>query len=343
MKELSTNIKIQRILLIIILIAISFVCFSIMNNKYDRLARYEYADPTNSDIIEERLTDAEIDFLIQQKIKPDQFLPYIDIEGFNVKNTLYYEACNDLQPTTLESIVSFSNQYRETIDYLDFVNYITYYTYNQLEEFYNGAYTYVENVSLINDPTKHVYDIAGNKTLYKYTPANLVEITNLIMPSASSIPNEKIMVHVDVIEPLSNMLAAMEQEFEHTAGGLIATTGYISYASQIPLYEAALVSFGADGFNKYEDYPGQNPAQYGYMIEFTIAGLDPTTISENEQVLWLKRNACAYGFELPYSSENTINNDKVEQPLTILYTGIIEEPKAEDVQDTDSEEDNSES
>lgn len=333
MSELTINIKIKRILLIVFLVVISFVCFTIMNNKYDRLARYEYADETNRDIIEENLTDEEIDFLIQQKITPDQFLTYIYVEGFNVKNTLYYEACNEIQPIDLESIVDFCNTYRDLMTYKEFVDYITYYDYTLLLEFFNGAYTYVQDVTLISNPTQYYYEIEEDETLYKYEPMDLVEITNAIMPSVSSIEGESVKVHADMVEQLTLMLAAMEEEFQQTAGGLIATLGYVSYENQITLYESALVTYGADEFLRYEDHPGQNPRQYGYMLTFTIAGLEEEDILENEQVIWLSQHVQEYGFIIAYTDKESIDSNKEGQPLTICFINEIVDPVTIDIED----------
>ncbi len=324
MKEISLKIKIQRIVLVVILMAISFLCFDIMNQKYDRLARYEYVNDENRIVIEENLDDSEIDFLIQQKVKPEQFLPYIHIEGFDVKNTLYYDACQTYRPTDLQYIVDFSNRYREVIKYADFIDYIINYDYVTIAEFYNNAYTYVSNAVLIPTPNTLRDVIKEDETLYKYVPTDLVALTNDVVPSVSNETNQAILVKQDLIEPLTLLLDDMEEHFKQTDGGLIATQGYVSYDAQIKIYEQKLIEYGVDSFQRYDDFPGQSINQLGYTITFTIAGIEEDTILENEQVKWLAENAEKYGFTLPYGEKTGDDKNKEVKPLTLTYVGIQE-------------------
>ncbi len=309
--------------MIFVLIIFSVVCFNSMDTKYDRLARYEFADETNRDIILESFNDAEIDYLIQRKIKPEQFLPFIGVEGFDIHQLHYYETCLQVRSADLPFIVSFVNKYTEYWEVYDLSTILVHYDYTMLEEFFNGAYTYVAQAQLVEDPTSE-QSIAENETLYKYVPQVLSELNNAMIPNSSSIEGSTVRVREEMIEPLMQLSAAMQEEFELVAGGLIAISGYVSYEQQITLYEQALVKYGADHFAEYESYPGQSKNQLGNTISFTIAQKSLEEIYNSEQYVYLQEHAEKYGFEIVYSMEEAIEKEK---PITLVYVGVEENSK----------------
>ena len=70
--------KIKRMLFIIVLIALFGGCFYAMNQHYDELARYPYElTQKQRDIVLEHLDTEQINYLLAQKIEPDEFLPFI--------------------------------------------------------------------------------------------------------------------------------------------------------------------------------------------------------------------------------------------------------------------------
>lgn len=314
--------KVKRTLFVLSLLIFSMVCFQYMSTKYDPLARYKYTTPENRDIILEYINDpADIDYLIQQKIKPEEFMDYIRLEGFDVKNTLYYNVCRNTRNADLSYIINFINTYKKNFRYADLESLLKNYTYEQLEEFYNGAYTYVDNADLIVDPDKLDTTIAEKETLYKYVPSNLVQIDNSIIPCASSTTHNQIQVRQELIEPLKQMCAALEAENKQSFGGLILTKGYVSYDEQVTLYEQALLKHGYDKFSYYEDFPGQSEHQLGFTLVFTISSVEEDKIQESEQVKWLEKNAKNYGFALRYPKGAENKSGKYYQPLTLRYIG----------------------
>lgn len=316
--------KAKRLTLIIVLIAIFVVCFQSMNNRYDPLARYSYNSELTMqerELIIQHMNTEDIDYMIQAKLKPEQVLKYINVEGFKVKNTLYYERCIELQPTDLKFIVDFVNTYRKELSYKKMESLLTSYSYTTLMEFYNGAYTYKKDVNLITNPQKMHTMIKSNNTLYKYEPKGLVTIDNSIIPIASVLSTETLQMKEEVLEPLKMMCAALEKTNNLTCGGLILTTAYTSYSDQIKLYEQALVRYGIDLVANYEDVPGQSEHQLGYTLKFTIAGKNEEEIKASEQVKWLEEHAQEYGFIIRYPKNEEGKTGKFYQPLTLRYIG----------------------
>lgn len=314
--------NLKRVALILGLVLLTFVCFLVMDNKYDPLARYQYATKENRDVILEYMDQEDIDYIIQQKIKPEQFMNFITLEGFSAKNVLYYELCSQIQPTDLQYIVDFANKYRATIAYKDLENYLLNYTYGELEEFYSGAYIYVTNATLVPDPTSKDTILDDLRVVYKYVPKGMHTIDTSIIPSASKTKTEAIQIKEEVVVPLQGLCGALQEKTQVTCGGLILTSGYINYSDQIDLYEAALVKYGFDNFSHYEDYPGQSESQLGYTLTFTISQMNEEQILASEQVKWLQENASKYGFEIRYPKDEENKTGKYYQPLTLRYVGL---------------------
>lgn len=83
--------KVKRNLFLASLCVLFLVCYYIMNQTYDELARYPYATEENHDLILHYLDEKDIDFLLAQNVKPEQFLPYVECAGFQLEHTLWYD------------------------------------------------------------------------------------------------------------------------------------------------------------------------------------------------------------------------------------------------------------
>ena len=76
-----------------------------MNQHYDELARYphELSEEERS-LVLSHLSTEQINYLVSQKIEPEQFLPFIDIKDFELNNTLWYDVAYQTQkPSHTES------------------------------------------------------------------------------------------------------------------------------------------------------------------------------------------------------------------------------------------------
>lgn len=315
--------KIKRLILISVLIAFSITCIYLMNDSYDRLARYQYEiTDEQREIIESHLSDDDINYIIQQKIKPEQFMDFILLDGFTVKNTLYYGVCRMIRPTDLQYIVNFVNQYKGNFSFSDLEDIISNYDYEMLTSFYNNEYRYIKDASLITQPNDIDISIGRNETVYRYIPTSLSIIDNTMMPVVSALNNDYIEVKSEVVDPLKQLCTDIATTNNKTCGGLILTSGYVSYDNQITLYEDAIIKYGADNFRKYEDYPGQSEKQLGYTVVFTVSETKEEDMAESAQAKWLLENARKYGFIVRYPKDQETKTGKIYQPFTLRYVGV---------------------
>ncbi|MDF9823737.1 D-alanyl-D-alanine carboxypeptidase [Breznakia sp. PF5-3] len=315
--------KFKRALLVISLLALFIICYRQMDTQYDPFARYSYITDENEDIIRQYIVDPDdIEYIISQKIKPEQFMDFITLPGFVVKNTLYYEMCLIERPADKQFIVDFVNSYRKQLNGQTFDSLIRNYTYASLSEFYDNGYNYIENAELVADPSLLSVIIAEDETILDYRPTDLVSVDTSVISSASSIAGEEVIyLREEVIEPLKDMMEAMKEE-KNVDNNFILTNGFVSYEMQIEIYKQALKKYGDDTFSMYSDYPGRSEYQLGYMLTLKIPGVDNVTqIEASAQYKWLKDNAHKYGFIIRYPKDKEKATGKVYQPLTLRYVG----------------------
>lgn len=314
----------KRICLLLLVSAVFFTCYFIMQNKYDPLARYPYATSENRSIILENMDEDDIDYIVSQQIKPEQFMDFIQLDNFDAKNILYYDAAINTRNTDKQYVVNFVNTYRNHFTYENISVYLKNYTYEDLASYFNGKYPYMKEAALrlIIDPSFKYLVLGGNNIVYKYVPADLVTVNSDIIPSKSNNDNiDSIQLKSEVISPLKQMCKALENTNNIKYGGLVLTSGYVDYKSQIIYYDKAIVAHGKDEFLKYSDYPGQSESQLGYTLTLSLSNKSSSDVKDSEQVAWLKKNAYKYGFIIRYPEGKESDTGKEYQPLTLRYVG----------------------
>lgn len=335
--EIGKDIKIKRIIFIIIIFALFLACFVIMNNKYDPLARYPYANKENRQIILDHLDNEQIDYIVSQKIKPEQFMGFINLDNFDVKKTLYYDAAINERAADPQYIVNFVNSYAKNMNLNTFKDYVAAYTYAQLTNFFNGQYHYDKDAKLIENPQAIDLTIDKGETLYQYEPSDLVEVSYSDIPYMTSMDyGQVIKVKSEVLNPMVKMSKDLESVNHQQNGGLILVSGYLSYNQQVELYNKELAKYGADNVKKHMRLPGENEEQLGYTINFSIANVN--SIENSEQYKWLKSHAHEYGFIIRYPKDKEDETGMEPRLLTFRYVGkdlatkLYEEDKVLDEQ-----------
>ena len=349
---------VKRSVFVILLIALFSGCFFIMYQHYDELARYphELSEEERS-LVLSHLSTEQINYLVSQKIEPEQFLPFIDIKDFELNNTLWYDVAYQTQkPSHTESdqavkeyIVSFINRYRSRMEYGQLHDLLTNYSYNVLTRFFDEGDPNIENARLIAQPDDPYLVLSGKNTLYTYEPKNLVSINDL--PHASLVPQANdITIKKEVVKPLKELLAAAREVNQKENGDMKVIAGYISYEDQMKLFEKAKLIFG-DEVLQHWDYPGQSEFQLGYTVRLLPNGMttefdeekendkdkdtgkkeeakssdkkDKKNPSEEErdQEIWLKDNAYKFGFIIRYPKQKEDTTGKRYQPYTLRYVG----------------------
>jgi len=338
--------KIKRIAFIGSLIVLFAVCFAIMNEHYDELARYPYVTSENREVILKHLNNEDINYMIAQQLKPEQFLPFIETKGFQIRNTLWYNRAKEMQDARNEVIVAFINDYRKKLDYASLETLLQAYSYDTLRIFFSEDNDYIKNASIITNPAAALALIDENETLFTYQPNDLVAVDKIATVPLHENKKNTIYLRKETIQPLHDLCDAISAVNNKTCGNLILTSGYLSYEDQIPMYESMMLKYGKDKFQEYWDYPGQSEYQLGTMVRFQPAGKEVSHIDEfglenekaeqkendeqeepketQEQKLakWLSENAYKYGFVVRYPQGKEDVSGKAYQPFTLRYVGL---------------------
>lgn len=88
----------KRIIVILGIIFLFVTCYFTINIKYDRLARYPFGNGYERVAIENKLDDAEIDYIVEYAIEPDYFIQYINCSKFNIYHLDLYKHFSQLFP-----------------------------------------------------------------------------------------------------------------------------------------------------------------------------------------------------------------------------------------------------
>ena len=112
MQNKKMNIE-ARVILILICLGVFCGCFWVMNQTYDPLARYPYATDENRDILLQYLDSEDIDYIISNQIRPEEFIEFIDEEGFNIRYCRLYYTAAKTQAQSNAYIVNFVNRFRQ--------------------------------------------------------------------------------------------------------------------------------------------------------------------------------------------------------------------------------------
>lgn len=84
--------------------------FVIINQKYDRFYRVEGINNDNRALIERYLDDKEQDYLVEQRIPVSEFIDFIKVDNFELRNYEYYNILSDSKRyTSHKKIVHYGN------------------------------------------------------------------------------------------------------------------------------------------------------------------------------------------------------------------------------------------
>lgn len=313
----------MRIILIVACLSVCAICIWKMDQRYDPLARYAYVTDENRDIILKYLDSDDIDYLVTQHITPDDFMEFIKIDGFEIKNTLYYRMAKDTQDAQDAYIVNFVNRFRTNFTLTSLEELLTYYSYLDLTTFYENEAVLHSNVELIANPENPYLILNEEDTIYKYVPNNLVEHDGYMIKSC-------------VVEDLDSMLKAYASVMDNQ-DTLSVINGYESYESIMEKYLAN----ESDILSYYMYGAGQNEQQLGYTVllngydewnQFCIENdvqesydynVFHESLSEEmkNRIEWLEENAYRYGFIIRYPKGQENKTGHWYQPYLLRYVG----------------------
>lgn len=320
--------KTKRAIFIGSLIVLFIICYSVMNEHFDPLARYKYADDSNRDLIIDYLSEDDINYLIDRQLTPEEFMPYFGIEGFTIRYVNWYNLAKNTQNESLDVIVKFVNTYLgNKLHQDDLEKLLSNYSYATLSAFYEGDDEYTPEGTLVFDPNELMVKLVDEKTLYKYVPSDLVKVETL--PVVNHYFNdEDIYLRKEAYEALNKLCEDAYVINQKTYGNMILVGGFLSYEQQEKLYDEAMLMVGKDDVLKHAALPGHMENQLGTYAELVVAKVEEAQGSETETKetdkkaldhgTWLSENAAKYGFVL---RENKIKNPGSEKTYCLRYVG----------------------
>lgn len=300
------------------LLVLFIFCYSTMNEHYDELARYQYVDDSNRKVIMEHLNADEINILIDRQYKPEEFMPYLGLTGFNIRYVPWYNDAlevKEMDPTQLIALVNLAVNHPMNYSSL---SYYSYYDTEVFESYLKKESIYLKDFSLVLNPTKLNVKIGKNETLYRYVPKNLVELVDVPVVTESE-KNEKIIVTEATNDAIQEVCQALKEASGQTCGNMIITKGYVSYSEQVEEYEEAILKLGTDKARVQVDYPGQSLYQLGTTLKLVLAK-DEVAQAKGDilspQHQWLKDHAKEYGFDLVNDRETPL------EEFVLRYVGL---------------------
>lgn len=338
--QIQNRKKWARVGLVLLVVVIFIFCYQRINVHYDPLSRYEYTTEENRELMLKYLSQKDINFVISQKLKPEDFIPYIEIEGFNVRNTVWYNRAKTYQEANNEYIVAFVNKYKDVIRKENFEGFLTNYTYDSLETFFTDGDFYDSKAKLVLYPNALNVLISKHRTLYHYVPKDLVSIAHNEITSFNALDNQQLVsVRSEVKQPLLDMCNALQIVNGNSCGNMILVQGFVSYEQQVALYGQSLLDYGNDLYSYYTDQPGKSEFQLGYTVRFEVPKNDlemqmnefqrkldnneiaPDSVFVSMQEEWLLENAHKYGFIVRYPLGKEEITGKYHQRFTLRYVG----------------------
>lgn len=314
--------KLKRAVFIGSLIVLFIACFSVMNKRFDALARYKYANDSNRELIETYLSSDDINYLIDRQYKPEEFLPYFGLDGFNLRYVNWYNSAKNARSADLQTIVSFVNHYLDvSFNHDNLVPLLENYSYETLTDFFEGRDRYSDNTQrLMIHPDEFNVPIPDDTTLYTFTPTDLEPVE---VPSVNRYDQDGFVeLRKEANQALFGLCAAATEINGKTCGNLITVGGYISYENQIELYEKAVLQYGKDEAGKHVIVPGYNDFQRGLSVELILPLVDREEDEADDdakvsvQEKWLNERADQFGFLFEKKQEAD------EEIFTLRYVGV---------------------
>lgn len=303
----------KRIAFVAGLIALFVVCFYVMNQNLDELARYKYADDNNSEVIMEYLNTDEINYLIDRQFTPDEFMPYFGIEGFTIYNVNAYNSVKAVNGSDVGQLVRCVNLLLEKgLNVEQMVQYASAYSFESLINYYSSD---SQDWQLAASPNDLLCVIQDSETVYTYEPKELVRIDTLPAVSEDDLP---IYVTSQTSQALQSMCDAAGLETGYTCGNMIVTQGYISYRQAQDRYEEAILRYGKDNASKHVLMPGKDVAQLGNTVVLVPALIDIENVKDGvtAQQTWLSKHAASYGFIVVNEKEG------LNKEFVLRYVGV---------------------
>jgi D-alanyl-D-alanine carboxypeptidase len=312
------NQKTTRIVTRLAVFAVSFSvfgsCFYVLQTKANPLARYPYGNDAQRAVLESRLDQEQIDYLINAQILPEMILPYIDDEDFDVKNTVFYHTAYSIRPAEISQIVDFVNTYRDYFSLDQLSLWLSWLDYESLAAYFDSGI----RTPLADNAEDPNLVLNGSATVYTWAPSDLMSVTDGIV-----LRQEAAVAWTELKE------AAQDAQIE-----LQGLSGYVAYDQQWK--ENEYRSFVRGSFGSREEQLGTTVAVNGFdewnkalslsskdnsgSAQYERA-MDALSTEQQASAAWLAENAWKYGWVIRYPEDSESSQYTTYQPFVLRYVG----------------------
>ena len=306
-----------RVLLLITIAVFFVVCYSAMNTQYDPLARYPYATDSNRDEILASISKQDIQLIIDEDIRPEQFLPFVKSEEFTMKNTVAYYQISLVSEEKKATVVSFANQSLKSYSLPEILVYLEAYSFSNIIDWINYKDEYSHESVLVANPIALDTVLDEINTVGRYQPKHLEQVSAL----STLISQDEIYLESQTNKNLNSLCEVLQSEFEEKCGGLIGVQGFVSFDKQRSLYDEHLLSYGPDMISRYFNFPGHNESQLGNTITVLVARSTESSFYGTKQYKWLVDHAHEYGFVIRYRQGKEDITKKKARSNQLRYVG----------------------
>ena len=286
--------KLIKSIIIIIFASIIFLIMTCINTYPERANSFEILGYNNEDInlLKNKFTDAEIRFIINNRIMKRKLFPYLELSYFSLTEIHAYESIRIKQNVSHLTAVNLKNHP------------------HIMDNFYlkiNNALNLQQNLILVNKN----YRLSAD-----YIPDNLVYTKDI--PLLIDDKN-RYYLQIDVYNALK---ALFTEALKHNLT-LILSNGYRSYEKQAKIYEFYKINaLNADAFSARA---GHSEHQTGLALDLTSESASYLLTKEFENTkegIFIKDHAHYFGFIVRYPKDKSHLTGYDYEPWHLRYVGI---------------------
>lgn len=306
--ELPKHVKRARLLVFVVCLAFISISFMILHERSDPLSRYPYGTAEEREILSDALDDSQINILINGQIMPEQVIPFVEADGFNILNTLYYDMAFKTQNTDPTFIVHFVNQYRNYFDLDSLQNMLSWLSYADAVAYFES------NISLplADNPSEFDAVLTPQNTVVFWRPSDLMEIDT----------------GISLRRQAAESFLAMQTEAQAQGIELIPILGFVPYDQQQFMHDYPSYLQGPYGTREeqlgltvhVEGFETWNEALSATAPPFQVdTGLQALSEEQLQVKNWLEENSWKYGWIIRYPADKESLTQVFYQPFVLRY------------------------
>lgn len=308
-EEVSRPVRKARWLVIIVNMLFIGAIFATLVYRSDPLSRYPYGTREQREVMAERFTHQDIDILINSQIRPEQILPFMDMPGFDINNTIYYDLVAKTQTADPDFVVQFVNRYRNRLNVNNIQEILSWMSYPDVVAYFDSK----NETPLSKNPKAYDFYLDPNTTLGTWRPSDLVQVQDLL----------------SLREEAAQQWNAMKEAATQEGIDLQAISGFVAYENQRHMTEyksMPLAPYGSreeqlgltlylDGYDLWnQTLSAMEDEQYDFLHAIG-------TLTDQQRAVrdWLELHAAEYGFILRYPQGKEEQTHVLYQPFVIRY------------------------